>query len=131
MNDPFQTHGAFSWSELQTRDVDKAKAFFTKVIGWEIEEMDIPTGGKYTVLKAGGAPVGGIMKMPEQAGDAPPHWMTYITVDNVDERIGKAEAAGATLLAPPFDVPGVGRMAAIADPTGAAVSFITYERREN
>ena len=61
MNKAFKQHGAFSWAELLVDDVESAIGFYTDVIGWEIEEMDMPQG-KYYVLKAGGEPVGGIIK---------------------------------------------------------------------
>lgn len=126
----FATHGAFSWCELRTGDPDTATTFYTQVLGYTTEGMDMPDGGTYTVLKAGDQSVGGIMKMPEAAGNAPAHWMGYITVDNVDDRIAKAEAAGGSVMMPAMDVPGVGRMATIADPTGGAISIITYAPRE-
>lgn len=129
MSDAFQTHGAFSWCELQTNDVERAKAFYTEVIGWETEEMDMPVG-KYTVLKAGGQPVGGIMKTPAEAGDAPPQWGTFVTVDDVDARTEKARAAGANIMMPPMDIPGVGRFSVLQDPTGASIALITYEQRD-
>lgn len=129
MSDAFQTHGAFSWSELQTNDVERAKAFYTEVVGWEIEEMEMPVG-KYTVLKAGGQPVGGIMQTPAEAGDAPPHWGTFVTVDDVDARTEKARAAGASIMMPPMDIPGVGRFSVLQDPTGASIALITYEQKD-
>ncbi len=130
MSDPFQTHGAFSWAELRTSDADKVKAFYTDVIGWTAEDMDMQAF-TYTVLKVGDTPVGGIMpKTPEMAG-VPDHWMGYVTVDNVDDRVAKAQAAGGTVIVPAFDIPGVGRMATIADPGGAAVSLMTYAPRES
>ncbi|NNG03749.1 MAG: VOC family protein [Inquilinus sp.] len=127
MSDAFQTQGAFSWCELRAADAEAAKKFYTEVLGWETEAMEMPDG-VYTVLKAGGQPVGGIMANP--APGALPHWMSYVTVDDVDKRIEKAQAAGGELLMPAMDVPGVGRMATIADPGGAAISIITYERRD-
>lgn len=130
MSDPFQTHAAFSWCELRTADPAAARKYYTEVIGWEVEEMDMGgDGGPYLVLKAAGAPVGGIMANPAGKG-APDHWMSFVTVDDVDKRAAKAKAAGGTVLMEPFDVPGVGRIAAIADPTGAAVSLITYAPRQ-
>lgn len=129
MSDAFQTHGALSWCELLTDDVPKAKAFYTDVVGWQAEDMDMADSGVYTVLKANGAPVGGIMKTPPQAG-GPPRWTAYITVDDVDGRLTKAEKAGGTILSPAFSVPGVGRMATVADPTGAVLNFITYEPKD-
>ena len=129
MNDAFKQHGAFSWSELLVNDVDTAIGFYTDVIGWEIEEMEMPEG-KYYVLKSGGEPVGGIMKKPEDAEKMPDFWGTYITVDNVDATLTKAEEAGGKAVYPPMDVPGVGRMCAITDRSGAMVSIITYEETE-
>lgn len=126
MSDPFQTHGAFSWAELRTQDVAKAKAFYTDVIGWEIEEMPMPDG-TYTVLKAGGAPIGG---MTNHGAEGEPAWVSYITVDNVDERVAKAKAAGGHIAMEPMDVPTVGRIAVIVDSVGAAVSLITYESKD-
>ena len=127
MSDAMQTHGAFSWCELRAADADAAKAFYTKVLGWETEPMEMPTG-VYTILKAGGAPVGGIMANP--AAGTPAHWMSYVTVDDVDARLEAAQANGGELLMPAMDVPGVGRMATIADPGGAAISIIAYERKD-
>ncbi|MEW8525914.1 MAG: VOC family protein [Candidatus Thiodiazotropha endolucinida] len=129
MNDAFKQHGAFSWSELLVDDVDSAIGFYTDVIGWEIEEMEMPQG-KYYVLKAGGEPVGGIMKKPEGAGNIPDFWGTYITVNDVDATLKKVEEAGGKAVYPPMDVPGVGRMCAIIDRSGAMVSVITYEETE-
>lgn len=122
----FGTHGAFSWCELRTGDPDKAISFYKDVMGWNTDSMDMPDGGKYTVLKIGDEGIGGIMAMPPEAGATPPHWMGYITVDSVDDRIAKCEAAGGSVAMPAMDVPGVGRMATIVDPTGGAISIITY-----
>lgn len=129
MNDAFKQHGAFSWSELLVDDVDLAIRFYTDVIGWEIEEMDMPED-KYYVLKSGGEPVGGIMKKPEGSGNMPDFWGTYITVTDVDATLKKAEDAGGKAVYPPMDVPGVGRMCAITDKSGAMFSIITYEETE-
>ena len=74
----------------------------------------------------GDAPVGGILDMNRpQFGGIEPNWFAYIAVDDVDARVEKAKTAGATLLRPMFDIPGVGRIAILKDPTGAAVGWIT------
>ena len=129
MNYAFKQHGAFSWSELLVDDVDSAISFYTDVIGWEIEEMEMPQG-KYYILKSDGAPIGGIMKKPEGIEQKPDYWGTYITVNDVDATLAKAEAAGGKAVYPPMDVPGVGRMCAITDISGAMFSIITYEEKE-
>ena len=74
MNDTFKTYGAFSWCELMTPDPEAAKRFYGTLFGWTLEDMDMGQG-TYTVVKAGGAGIGGIMKRPpECAPDAPLHW---------------------------------------------------------
>ena len=125
MSDSFQTHGAFSWCELHTVDVGRARRFYADVIGWSLEEMDMP-GGKYSVIKAGGRPVGGIT-LKKGADNGSASWVTYITVDDVDQRAAKATQAGGKVLSPPTDAPGVGRMATIEDPAGALICLIAYE----
>ncbi len=126
MNDASKQHGAFSWSELLTSNVDQALDFYCQVIGWEVEKMDMPNGAYY-VLKTDGNPVGGVMQKTEEMGDMPDSWGSYITVDDVDETVDKAVAAGANVLYPAMDIPEVGRMCAFMDPGGAMISVIKYE----
>jgi hypothetical protein len=121
--------GAFSWNELLAKDVEAAKSFYTQLFGWTTEDMPSQSG-TYTVFKVDGEQVAGLFKLPEQAEQmgAPPYWGSYVTVDNVDETVKKAEELGATVLMPPMDAPGVGRFATVQDPQGAVISFITYEQ---
>lgn len=125
MNDPFKTHGAFSWFELQTSDVEAAKSFYTRLFGWKTEDNPME-GMDYTVIKIGDDGVGGIMKTPAEAAGVPPHWGGFVTVDNVDSVAQKAEELGATILVPLTDIPSVGRFFVFQDPQGAVLSAITY-----
>lgn len=125
MGDRYKQHGALSWCELMTTDVESAKKFYTELLGWATEEMpmgDMP----YTLLKAGDEGVGGIMPTPPQAAGVPPHWGIFITVDDVDSVAKKAEDLGAKTIVPLTDVPGVGRFYTFQDPQGAVISVITY-----
>lgn len=120
-------HGKFHWNELMTNDVAAAKDFYSKVAGWTVEEMDMPDGMKYTIVMAGGEPAGGIMDMAHTQAPAgtPPHWFSYIAVDDVDARVAATKAAGGQVMSEPFDVAGVGRIAIIADPSGANIGIMT------
>ncbi|MCG8694707.1 MAG: VOC family protein [Minwuiales bacterium] len=119
-------HGAFHWNELMTRDIAQAKDFYGKTLGWTFEDMPMPDGITYTIIKSGDTDAGGMLKMegPQFEGMSP-HWMSYIAVDDVDAAVGKVEAAGGQVAAQPFDIPTVGRIAVIVDPTGAAISLMT------
>ncbi len=124
----FEQEGAFSWSELLTDDVEGAKRFYSELLGWEME--DFPSEEMtYTVVKAGGAAVGGIMALPPQASGRPPHWGIYITVPDVDASVQKALELGATIMVPPMDIKDVGRFSLVQDPQGAMFSMITYARK--
>ncbi|MDD5578006.1 MAG: VOC family protein [Methylobacter sp.] len=128
MNENFKQHGAFSWCELMTTDVDSAKVFYSKLFGWEAEDMVLPEM-TYTVVKAGGEGIGGIMSIPKEAEGMPPKWGAYVTVDDVDATAKTAEQLGATLCLPPRDIPDVGRFCVIQDPQGAVICAITYLKR--
>jgi hypothetical protein len=125
MNDAMRKHGAFSWFELMTTDVDGAKKFYSNLFGWTMEEYPME-GMAYTVVKAGGEDVGGIMHLPPQAAGAPPYWGIYVTVDNVNDTAKQAVKLGAKLIVPPTDIPNVGRFCLLQDPQGAVISAITY-----
>ena len=124
-----ETHGAFSWAELCTRDLEGSKKFYKELIGWEMEEMPMP-GGAYTILKAGGEAVAGIMPMPASVPEmVPTHWAAYITVDDVDAVAKKAQDLGSTMIVPPTDIPGVGRFSTFQDPQGGVINVIKYLKK--
>ncbi len=120
------THGTFYWNELMARDVEGAKKFYADTLGWSFDGMPTPDGGTYWVAKMGEEPVGGMFDIsgPDYTG-VPEGWMSYIAVDNVDARVKKALAAGAKLMKPAFDVPGVGRIAVLMEPGGAGIGWMT------
>ena len=125
MDERMKTHGDFGWYDLMTDNVDEARDFYTAVIGWNTEVMDIGKG-PYTVLKVGDRPVAGMMAKPAQAVGAPTAWTCYVTVDDVDARVAKVAGAGGTVIVAPVDIPTVGRMAVIQDPTGGVIGIMTY-----
>ena len=118
-------HGHFYWNELMTRDPEGAKAFYGPAVGWQFEAMPME-GGTYWVCKDGNRPVAGIMDLNRPGvADRPTQWFAYLAVDDVDARVEKAKAAGAELMRPIFEAPGVGRIAILKDPTGAGLGWIT------
>jgi uncharacterized protein len=121
------SHGTFYWNELMTRDVARAKTFYADTLGWNFDAMPMPGGGgTYWLAKIGDDPVAGLFDISgnEFQGVAE-NWMAYIAVDDVDARVKKATAAGAKLMKPIFEVPGVGRIAILLEPGGAGIGWIT------
>jgi uncharacterized protein len=81
--------------------------------------MDMGEMGTYTIFqRAGEVDVAGCMAIP--AGmQAPPHWLPYIVPDDVDKTVDRAKELGANAFQEGMDIPNVGRIAIIQDPTGA------------
>jgi len=119
------SHGAFYWNELMTRDVERAKKFYGETLGWTFDSMPMPDGA-YWLAKSGGEVIGGLFDISgPEFKNVPESWMAYIAVDNVDERVKKATKAGAKVMKPAFDVPGVGRIVMLLEPGGAGVGWMT------
>ncbi len=113
--------GALIWNELLTTNSNEARRFYSSVFGHTIGEMD----GGYTLLRVDGTDVAGIMEITPEMGPAPPHWMPYFCVADVDASSKQAEALGAKVLVPGTDIPGIGRFATLQDPQGVAFSVFT------
>jgi predicted enzyme related to lactoylglutathione lyase len=120
------SHGQFHWNELRTRDAERAKKFYADTIGWSFEASATPDGETYWVATSGGKPVAGLFPLTSPRFDGVPEsWMSFLAVDDVDARVAKALEAGARLVMPVFDVPEVGRIAMLLEPSGAGVGWIT------
>jgi len=120
------THGSNVWFDLMTSEPAAAKSFYGDVIGWPtipFEEGD--PNAPYDMWTVGDVPVGGVAALPEDAVEmgAPPHWMAYTHVDDVDATAAKAEQLGGSVLKAAWDIPQVGRLAVLADPQGAVFAI--------
>ena len=117
---------SFIWYELLTGDPDAAAAFYGKVVGWQVRDSGQP-GMDYRILTLAGADIAGLMKIPPdaQVGGMRPHWYGYVSVADVDATVAQVTAAGGESCMPATDIPGVGRIAMVRDPQGAAVYVMT------
>ena len=120
------SHGTFYWNELMTRDPERAMRFYGATLGWTFSEMEAGGGGQYWVASLGEQPVAGVLPLtsPEFDG-APECWFPYVAVDDLDARLARATAEGGQVIKPPFDVPGVGRIAILSDATGVMMGWMT------
>lgn len=123
-------HGEFCWTEIATNNLEACKSFYANVFGWEMKQSTA-TGEEmeYQEFSTPNAyPMGGMYEINEKmCGEnmPPPHFLSYVSVDNVDESASKAFDLGGTIIAPPTDIPNVGRFSLIQDPTGAKIALIT------
>lgn len=120
------------WVELHTKDVAAAKSFYRSVFSWDYQDMSMGDGMVYTVVSAQGGGEGddtshgGIMQLPKEnvEAGAGSEWHPYFGVDDCDATFAAATGRGATVLMPPSNAPGVGRLALLKDPDGAVFALI-------
>ena len=144
--------GTWNWSDLNTRDVARAKTFYGQIFGWQADKVDFGSGESYMWRMPGygdfleqlnpgvrqahrdaGAPegftdaIGWLLHMSNDqfAADASPHWAVTFSVDDTDQIADRAQKLGGTITVAPFDVP-YARMAVITDPQGAVFSISKY-----
>ena len=117
-------HGSFSWVDLSTHDADAASEFYSGVMGWESHGMDAGYGMRYFTFRVDGHEIAGLAELPAEMKDFPASWNSYVTVDDVAALMEPIEAAGGTIIEPPFDVPDGGKIALIQDPDGAALGLM-------
>jgi len=121
------TAGGFIWYELLTSDVEAATRFYGDVVGWKMTGRGSVPG--YLQFAAADSEIGGMMAMPREAGFAGPVWLGYIHVPDVDACAAAMQRDGGTVCMPPTDLAGVGRMAMMRDPQGAA-TYIMHPSME-
>ena len=113
-------HGKFFWYDVMTTDTAAAARFYSDVVGWGLQSGGGAPGQDYTIFAVGAEGQAGLMPIPDAAkGSARPVWFSYILVDDVDQAAAAIEKAGGAIHRPAWDVPGVIRIALVADPQGA------------
>lgn len=121
--------GSLCWNELLTRDVNRAKAFYTELLGWKCETSSMGTGS-YTQGMLGGKAIVGMMDMPPGVpAQVPANWMVYFAVNDCDETVKQATALGGKVNMPATDIPTVGRFAVLSDPQGGVFAAIKLARQ--
>jgi hypothetical protein len=106
--------------ELHTGDLAKAKAFYSGLFDWNLQDLPIPGGSdSYTMIDVGTGTGGGMIGDP----GVPPHWMAYIGVDDVIATTERARSLGASVVQDVVEVGDFGWMSVITDPTGAAFAL--------
>jgi predicted enzyme related to lactoylglutathione lyase len=155
VNDP----GAVVFNNLNTRDIEAAKAFYGSVFGWRTgpigggaEGWTLPGYGDWLErehhpgfrkqVAEAGAPegfedvVGSIVPIADEQPDTPPHWSVTFATDDADAAAAKATELGGKVIVPPFDAPWSTstytiRLTVIGDPQGATFSASRFVSNED
>lgn len=114
--------GVPCWVDTLAGDTAAARSFYSELLGWEFVG---PGPMDYCVARVRGRDVAGVGTRPE---GVPPAWHTYVSVASAKQAAEVAVAAGGDVVTAPFDALPAGRLAVIADPSGA--TFGVWEPRE-
>lgn len=118
----------FIWHELVTADQPASGAFFSELFGWTRMEVDAGPFGAYTLFQQDGEDVAGMMSPTPDTPGIGSYWHSYIAVPDADDCAKRAPSIGGHVLVAPHDVPDIGRVCVVADPTGAVVYLLQPER---
>lgn len=121
-------HGRFVWYDLMTTDTAAAERFYNGVIGWGTQAWGGPS--PYTMRTSNGTPLGGMVSLadPNAPSGVPPHWLAYVSVDDMEAAVARTKQLGGSVLFEPQDIPDAGRFAVIQDPQGASIALYSALR---
>ncbi|MCY4151064.1 MAG: VOC family protein [Aestuariivita sp.] len=120
--------GTIVWNELNTHDIEGAKAFYGALLGWT---YSVEGPHNYLVANKDGTPVAGFFDLSEleNSESIPSSWLMYIETSDIESAVEKALASGGTSLRPPFTISGVGQIAIIMDGAGACFGLIQSQNQ--
>ena len=117
------------WHELNTWEPEIALAFYGRTLGWKFDSTRLPDGGSYWIARKDNKPVGGVFELTSpDYSDIPSHWMTYLTVSDMDKAEQDTVREGGEVIRPSAHIPGVGKLAVVSDSAGALIGLIEPER---
>lgn len=114
--------GSWVWNELLMRDPAAAQQFYADLFGWTCEK-DETSPQNYWIFKNGERMNGGLMELPPEMGQVPPHWAVYFAVEDINASCEKLKSLGGQVTGGPFPI-SVGHIAIVADAQGAGFLLI-------
>lgn len=116
-------HGVFCWVDLATTDPEAAKPFYSQLFGWDFQDLPVENAPPYSMACKADRRVAALFRMPPEmrAQQIPPHWQSYINVEDLDAAVARWQSQGGEVCEPGCAIVDAGRMAVVRDPMGALV----------
>jgi predicted enzyme related to lactoylglutathione lyase len=114
--------GQVTWRDLTVEDAERIRDFYSAVVGWDVEEVDMDGYHDFAMKSSDGDPVAGVCHARGVNAGMPPQWLIYITVADLQESIRQCEALGGRVIAAPRELAG-GSFCVIQDPAGAVAAL--------
>jgi uncharacterized protein len=123
--------GEWIWSSLITRDPDSEAAFYQAIFDYEVFDLPANPGTEHLMLAVDDYSRASVNSLPTSSPKAHPHWLSYIRVMDADQMTAKlVSLGGRVLVAPRVDRHG-GKVAVVADPTGAPFGLLEWPESES
>ncbi|WP_138468782.1 VOC family protein [Poseidonocella sp. HB161398] len=115
--------GHCAWNELHSTDPAAALAFYAGVFGWEeADRMEMGPAGTYQMLR--NPPHATMLGAVMPAGEAPPGWVFYFRVPDIDVAAALIAETGGQVVLAPMEIPGGEYVLNALDPQGALFALI-------
>jgi uncharacterized protein len=114
-------HGNFVWYEYTAADAEASARFYGSVMGWSAEDAEVG-GIRFTMMRAGGAPVAAIYPAGDRDPETPKGWTGYVAVRDLDEASARMSEAGGTNVSQTRV--GDMRLGVFKDPQGARIAMM-------
>lgn len=111
--------GEPTWLDLATPDLEKAKAFYQQLFGWDYFDTGADFG-HYNMAMVQGRNVAGIGLIWPPDSPQPSTWTIYFASDDATADVARVKALGGQVMVEPMEIADSGSMAICVDPTGAA-----------
>lgn len=111
--------GVPAWADITVTDLGATQRFYGGLLGWQLSIGGPETDG-YVMARVDGHVVAGIRLADTSR---PAGWCVYLATDDVAASVARAVGAGATVITGPVAMLDLGRVAVLADPTGAVVGL--------
>jgi predicted enzyme related to lactoylglutathione lyase len=108
--------------EIPAFDPGKAGTFYADLFNWKIQ---VDQSFDYHMFQPDPGPGGGFVKVGEQPPYKPGEVLIYVSTDDIDATLAKAESLGAKTLVPKTEIPHTGWFAFFSDPTGNRIGLFT------
>jgi predicted enzyme related to lactoylglutathione lyase len=117
------TAGTVGWTDLTVRNAERVRDFYSEVVGWKYDPVDMGGYSDYTMLSSDGSGSAGVCHARGVNTGLPAQWLIYITVDNIEVSIGRCTHLGGKVIAGPKGMGGTSKYCVIEDPAGAVCAL--------
>jgi len=118
--------GEWLWSSLLVKNADQEASFYHTLFGYDDFDLPGDDKSKHVILSSGGFARAGVTALPGDSMRRHPHWLNFVRVEDAEASSAKAVALGGRVLVEPRVDRHGGKLAVVADPSGAPVGLMEW-----